>query len=82
MYSAPLIYTMFLAPWLGGAIRLGLVLNTCIQKYIHSTYLVLMYFGAMVVDVKVFTIVVAVVGFDVQRLYHGKSILLVPHYCL
>ena len=32
-----------------------------------------MYFGAMVVDVKVFTIVVAVVGFDGQRLYHRKE---------
>ena len=44
------------------------------------------YFGAMVVDVTVFTTVVAVAEFDGQRLYHRKehhlALLLVAHFCL
>ena len=40
--------------WLG-SIRLGLALNTLVKKYVHYL-LCATYFGAMVVDVEVFTI--------------------------
>jgi hypothetical protein len=70
---------------LGGAIRLGLALNTLIQKY-QLYLLCATYFGAVVVDVTVFTIVVAVAEFDGWRLHHRKehclALLLVPHFCL
>jgi len=60
-------------------------LKTLTQKYVHYL-LCATYFGAMVAGVKVLTIVVAVVEFDGQRLYHRKehhlALLLVPHFCL
>jgi hypothetical protein len=61
-----------------------LALKTLIQKY--ELYLLrATCFGAMVVDVTVFIIVVAVAEFDGQRLYHRKehhlALLLVPHFC-
>jgi hypothetical protein len=44
------------------------------------------YFGAMVVEIKVLTIVVAVVEFEGQSLYHWKehclAFLFIPHFCL